>query len=303
VPPRGRQLAQPLGVLSKLRVNVDVGEVFRQFEEEIATQSAAAGLIQHAGDRGGAREEILREFLATHLPQKYGVAKGAAITKQGQQSHAIDVIIYDAVNCPIIYAKGTHVLPVEGVYGIIEVKSTISKHELEDAVRKVAEFKRLAPRDLTVIQTREYMTMHRPSRPFGAVLAFGLADNSLDSLSQNWETLNRDIHDVNFFANLIGVLGTGLLLFERVDWTAGEIGPLLDTDEFVKGVQTSQTRQAAGASPPDVMLRASVDACGDRTFGRFFIYLLMMLERLQLGIADLGQYLDPSLPITVHRES
>jgi len=130
-----------------------------------------------------------------------------------------------------------------------------------------------------------------------------LADNSLESLQGNWSELNSAIHDVNFFTNIVAVLGAGLLFMEKIDWSLGMIGPLLDTDEFVELVLTNQKRAAQGEPEPDVQLRLSKEEVGPNTFGRFFVYLLMMLERLKLSAPDLGQYVDPSLPITIHRES
>ena len=44
---------------------------------------------------GENREVLLREFLAEHLPRRYGVAKGEIVTRQGDQSHSADVIVYD----------------------------------------------------------------------------------------------------------------------------------------------------------------------------------------------------------------
>lgn len=282
---------------------MDVSDLFRRYEATISARSREAGIVQHAGDRGGNREEILRTFLAEHLPKKYGVTKGQVVTKSGVHSHAADVLIYDSVNCPVLYVGNTRVLPIEGVYGIIEVKSGLSKTELVDAATKVEAFKRLAPRDLTVIRTREYVTVHRPSRPFGIVFGFDLVDNSLDSLSGNWHEANLAVHDVNYMANLIAVLGEGLLLVEHVDWSLGQIGPLLDTDEFVKVMMTQQKRAASSEPPLDVQITEIIERTGDNTFGRFLVYLLMMLEQLKLGILDLGQYIDPNLPLTIHRES
>jgi hypothetical protein len=280
-----------------------VSDLFQRWEAALTAQAESAGIIQHAGDRGGAREEALRQFLGGHLPKKYGVTKGEVVTKDGQHSHSADVIVYDAVNCPILYVGGTQVLPMEGVYGIIEVKSALSKAEFVDAATKIANFKRLAPRDLSVIQTREYVTVHRPSRPFGAILAFDLADNSMDSLGENWTEINGQVHDVNFFTNLVAVLGSGLLLFELVDWVAGTIGPLLDTDQFVDLILAGQKWAAEGGKEGRVQFRHKQELLGDRTFGRFVVHVLMMLERLKLGIPDLGQYVDPTLPLVVHRES
>jgi hypothetical protein len=282
---------------------MDVSELFRQHEATISASARQAGIVQHAGDRGGNREEILRTFLADHLPKKYGVTKGEVLTKSGTHSHAADVLIYDSLNCPVLYLGETQVLPIEGVYGVIEVKSGLSKAELVDAAAKIEAFKRLAPRDLTVIRTREYVTVHRPSRPFGIVFGFDLVDNSLDSLLSNWHEANLAIHDVNHMANLVAVLGEGLLLVEQVNWTLGQMGPLLDTDEYVRVMLTQDKRRAAGEPPLELLMREILERAGENTFGRFLVYLLMMLEQIKLGIPDLGQYIDPNLPMTIHRES
>jgi hypothetical protein len=111
---------------------VDLSDLLRQFEATISSRSCAAGIVRHAADKGGNREAILREFLAGHLPRKYGVAKGEVITRTGGHSHPADVLIYDAINCPVLYVSDTQVLPIEGVYGAIEVKSRLSKAELVD---------------------------------------------------------------------------------------------------------------------------------------------------------------------------
>ena len=50
------------------------------------------------------------------------------------------------------------------------------------------------------------------------------------------------------------------------------------------------------------MVRLISDELGSRTFGRFFVYLLVMLEGMRLA-RQLGRYLDPAFPHTVHRES
>ncbi len=282
---------------------MDVPELFRQHEATVSARARQAGIVQHAGDRGGAREEILRGFLAQHLPTKYGVTKGEVVTRSGAHSHAGDILIYDSVNCPVLHVGDTQVLPIEGVYGVIEVKSGLSKAELLDAITKIEAFKRLPPRDLSVIRTREYVTVHRPSRPFGIVFGFNLVDNSMDSLLSNWHEANTAIHDVNYMANLIAVLGEGLLLVEHVDWSLGQIGPLLDTDDFVRLMLTQQKRAQADEPALDVQIREVFEPAGENTFGRFLVYLLMILEQLKLGVPDLGQYVDPNLPLTIHRES
>jgi len=282
---------------------VNLSDRFAHVEETLLSQFREAGFIQHQGDKGENREEILREFLAKHLPKRYGVAKGEIITRDGTHSHSADIIIYDADNAPVLHSGRTAVIPIESVYGILEVKSTLSKSELLDTTKKIEQFKQLAPRDLSVIQTREYVTVHRPSRPFGIVVGFQLGDNSLTSLRSNWDEENKRIHDVNYFANVVAVLGVGLLHFEVINLTAGTKELLLDTDQFVTLLLTAQKRAEKKEPSDEILLRVVENAAADRTFGRLFIFLLIMLARLRLSVPDLGRYYDPELPMMIIRES
>lgn len=272
---------------------------FEQIEETLLARFNQAAIVQHMGDRGGNREELLREFLRKHLPDKYGIAKGEILTSDGDHSHSADIIIYDAENCPVLYSESTEILPVEGVYGIVEVKSRLSKNEFISTARKIRAFKELAPRELSVVQTREYVTLDRPSRPLGIVFAFDVADNSLDSLEANWVALNSEIHDVNYFVNLVAVMGHGLLYYEHADLSAGKKTPLLDTDQYVNLILKLQALDDA----ENQILRIVKSDLGSRTFGRFFVLLLTILQSMKLGVPDLGRYLDPDLPHLVRRES
>ena len=143
------------------------------------------------------REQDLRDFLQKHLPKKYGVTKGEIVTQTGEHSHAADIIIFDALNYPVFYSQQCLVIPIEGVYGIIEVKTKLSKTAIQEDIKKIQRFKSLAPSELSLIQTREYMTLHRPTKPFGVIFAYELADNSLDSLLLNYKEERDRIHNVN----------------------------------------------------------------------------------------------------------
>ena len=178
----------------------------------------------------------------------------------------------------------------------------MSKTEYVDASKKIEAFKRMSPRDLSVIQTREYVTLHRPSRPFGIAFGYAVANNSLTSLRSNFEERNDEVHDVNFFVNLLAVLGAGVVHMERIDLSAGEKHLLLGTDEAVDFVLAERNRKEQGEESGQFLRIVQEDLIA-RTFGRFFVYLLIILERMRLGFPDTGQYLDPTLPIAIHRES
>jgi hypothetical protein len=124
-------------------------------------------------ERGAPREETLRRALREFLPQRFGVAAGHVISGKPAWSQQSDVIIYDALNAPIFSRDEGHqglVIPVESVLGIIEVKSTLSKKELKDALEKVAQFKRLC--------ADAHVGSHRLDDRFGAVFAYRIPDGT-----------------------------------------------------------------------------------------------------------------------------
>jgi hypothetical protein len=98
-------------------------------------------------------------------------------------------------------------------------------------------------------------------------------------------------------------LGSGLLRYEVVNLNRGTKELLVDTDQFVNLVLTAQKRAANNETSDEVVLRIAKEAAAERTFGRVFVYLLIMLERMKLSVPDLGRYLDPDLPNMITRES
>jgi hypothetical protein len=68
-------------------------------------------------------------------------------------------------------------------------------------------------------------------------------------------------------------------------------------------VLTAHKRTASNEPQDEIKLRVVEEAAGQRSFGRFLVYLLIMLARMKLAVPDLGRYLDPSLPLMVVRES
>jgi len=278
-----------------------VSSLFLNIESSISAQFETSKIISHSGDKGENREQFLIDFLSKHLPKRYGVVKGQVINKHGEISHAIDIIIYDAVNSPLFFSEKTAILPVEGVYGIIEVKSSLSKSEFLDAASKIDSFKKMAPRDLGVIATDEYVTVHRSSRPFGVVFGYGLSDNSLDSLSNNWREQCNSVYDVNYFVNYVFVLKQGLLRYEKINFSTGEKDILISTDEFVDLVLSQKQKESQGMENDEIILKIVKETMTDGSFGRFFVYLLILLGGMKLNVPDLSQYIDNNLPIMVVR--
>jgi hypothetical protein len=103
--------------------------------------------------------------------------------------------------------------------------------------------------------------------------------------------------------NFAAVLGTGVLRLEKINLTEGTKELLLGTDEFVNLVLLQQKRATNKEPHDEIFVRVLPEETGERTFGRFFVYMLIILSRMKLGTPDLGRYLDPDLPHLIVKES
>ena len=235
--------------------------------------------IGHAGSKGTAREDIVRNFLCKHLPTKYDLGAGEIVGRiRGETSRQSDVIVFDKLNGVKLYSEGNvQVFPVDCFSGIIEVKSSLSKAELVDALEKIKTLKSLAPGGNVARPSGGGMTIcHARPRPFGMVFAYGLAGNSLDSLSENlreWEKNELPTH----WPNYICVLGAGNILH------AGKpFEDYLDSDQI--------TRECW-----PIALHYGQDG-----LFQFFCSLHDMCARMSLGPVQLRHYDEPSERIGSH---
>jgi hypothetical protein len=178
----------------------------------------ASAQVAHRGSKGTIRENILRKFLEEgRLPSKYGLGSGEIVGRIKDTSRQSDLIIYDKIDgVTLLYDEHTQVYPIDCVYGIIEVKSGLSKTEFIDALDKIAAFKSMSP-DGHVWQPIGSATVSFPRpRPFGMVFAYNLSGNSLDSLTANlrdWEQR----HPPELWPNYVCVLGIGIISHQGKD--------------------------------------------------------------------------------------
>jgi len=100
--------------------------------------------VAHAGVKGGEAEDILKEFLSQHLPKRFSAGSGFIIDHKDNITGHNDVIIYDALNCPLYRAsENAAIIPNENVAAVIEVKSSLDKAALLSAANKIMEAKSL----------------------------------------------------------------------------------------------------------------------------------------------------------------
>lgn len=140
-----------------------------------------SALVKHHGSRGTQREEVVRDFLAKYTARNYDVAHNCEVVAvTGEAAAQSDVVVLDSTT-PHLQGLSSHrIVPIEYVYGVVEVKSKLTKLELESACENIASIKRL-PR-LAYAETgfvRNYMFgghLYSAMPPFGIIFAYDSVD-------------------------------------------------------------------------------------------------------------------------------
>ncbi|MDD3085393.1 MAG: hypothetical protein PHU32_05915 [Candidatus ainarchaeum sp.] len=102
------------------------------------------GNLIHPGEFGVYRERIVSELLSMVTPGRLDTGSGFIITVDDKVSTQCDIVIFDRNSTPKLESKNNQkFFPVETVAGVIEVKSNMSKSELIDSLKKLAEIKKL----------------------------------------------------------------------------------------------------------------------------------------------------------------
>jgi hypothetical protein len=217
----------------------------------------------HAGERGGEAEALLRQFLNEHLPGRFRADTGIVMDDSGARSRQSDVLVYDALNSPVYRHGRMMILPSDNVAVVVEVKSTLSKAELEDAAKKVASVKTLAKSPPSNVDRPAVSAPLAMTRTLGVVFAYE-ANTSLNALAENLANENVARSGLEHI-DLVVVLGQGVISMvyqeplgpEFIGWCAG---PLEE-----------------GARLPPYFVHVVIEESSDLTLNRFFYHLMQHL--------------------------
>jgi hypothetical protein len=87
--------------------------------------------IPHFGLKGALNELAIADVLREFLPRRFGIETNAlVIDRHGAVSNECDIVIYDDERFPKYFRK---VFPVELVYAVVEVKTTLTSQEADKA--------------------------------------------------------------------------------------------------------------------------------------------------------------------------
>jgi hypothetical protein len=164
--------------------------------EQLVTELADAGSATTPGLMGAAREHRLRERLTGMLPGGVAVGSGCLIDTNGQTSRQQDIVVYERHLCPVFSVADldeASYFPCEGVAAVGEVKSTLDRDQLADALKKVRSVRDLQRR---AVASEGLVGVSVPFRPYGSRAAMhGTPD---ESFNQTANYLDRTLGFVVF---------------------------------------------------------------------------------------------------------
>jgi len=167
---------------------IELNDLLVQKAVSLILESEALKMLKHGPLKGSFREMILGNLIKPLLPATCGIFHGTVISSIKEEDDQTvkkpegdllrkkmedDLLIVDK-EClpPILYSERDGIFPIESVLARIEVKSTLSKINLKDAINGCKQFRKKLKMNL-----RKYHDMY-VSEPldndtFQAVFAFG----------------------------------------------------------------------------------------------------------------------------------
>lgn len=111
---------------------------------ELHERLKAARLLQHPGEGGRARENLLRDFLQQMVPTGFSVGTGFVIDSAGSMSRQQDIVVVREGYHPVFRVGMINHYIIEAVAAVIEVKARIeSAAKLQHALDNGASVKAL----------------------------------------------------------------------------------------------------------------------------------------------------------------
>jgi hypothetical protein len=115
-------------------------DLFDAAAKEFEAAFTRSGIGIRPDEKGGPREQQLRNFLGDWLPARFGITNGYVISREKKISRQCDIAFFNIDTCPkFLLDKDTdrRLIPFGDLFGIIEVKSTLGEKELNDSLEKI----------------------------------------------------------------------------------------------------------------------------------------------------------------------
>lgn len=189
-------------------------------------------------DSGLPFEGLVRRELIRLMPSRYHVGSGLILDRDGRTAGKCDVVIFNGVwfppiKSPVSTDAGQTYFPIEGVYGVGEIKQTISSSSLDEAMEKLVMSHRLTrPRTFAhrVVENREGSECpHGLTNPlFSFLLAGSMTDGeTFQSVVERFFDISKQLKRLEM-ARALCVLQEGVVLWAFRDPLRGnEVRPAM----------------------------------------------------------------------------
>jgi hypothetical protein len=119
--------------------------LFEGVHEKVhAELELARKALAHSTTKGDASEGVWLHLFNTYLPRRYRAAKAHVADSNNAFSLQLDVVIYDELYTPPVFAMGAvTIIPAESVYAVFEAKQTANADNLRQAHEKAASVRKL----------------------------------------------------------------------------------------------------------------------------------------------------------------
>lgn len=117
-------------------------DYYQDVAEGLRADASRARILPNGSDRGSIRESAYAQFLKRHIPSMCNIDYGGFVfADDGEESKQIDIIITSDTCHRFSLPDGglqKSFAHIEGTLGVVSVKSTLNRDELEDALKGIA---------------------------------------------------------------------------------------------------------------------------------------------------------------------
>ncbi|MFJ4334531.1 MULTISPECIES: DUF6602 domain-containing protein [unclassified Streptomyces] len=119
--------------------------ILRSVAKRMRADFEQSKAFSHNGEAGTSREVLVRNFLSSCLPAHVKAIHNAEIVaSDGGVSRQCDVVVVNRETPPLTSLDGYRVIPNECVYGLVEVKTNLTRKDLLDSCEKIGNARRLS---------------------------------------------------------------------------------------------------------------------------------------------------------------
>jgi hypothetical protein len=139
-------------------------------ENALVATSKVPANSGHSLHKGTPREAFIRQFLQSHLPENVAIGTGEIIDANSipnSPRNQFDIVIYRKNYPKLDFGGGVSAFLIESVVATVEVKSTLTQQELENAVKAARNAKAL-----TANVTTSFTAGYIPPKVLNYVVAY-----------------------------------------------------------------------------------------------------------------------------------